>query len=70
MQPASFDKLTQRYDRESPYSWPADKGKIERLLAAILELNPRKKIIYDPKRLVHQDPKMERRVLIEIGSTR
>ena len=34
--------------------------------AAILELNPRKKIIYDPKRLVHQDPKMERRVLIEI----
>ena len=54
------------YDRESRYSWPRDKGKIERLLAAILELNPTKKIIYDPKELVQLDPKMERRVFIEI----
>ena len=45
---------------------PADKNKIAALLAAILELNPRKKIIYDPKKLVHHDPKMKRRVLVEI----
>lgn len=57
---------TRAYDRKSPYSWPADKSKIELLLIAILELNPRKKVIYNPKELVELDPKMERRAFFEI----
>ena len=57
---------TRAYDRESRYSWPRDKVKLVGLLAAILELNPTKKVIYDPKKLVELDPKMERRAFIEI----